>query len=277
MLFALLLGSVKVSYDVFVSPQGYAEVTTLREFVFGFVEMLLGVSVTGFIIAILSVALLGFLARLKSGTTAYARSGHILIVNRNSKLRHILSEINKKHSEICRTVDVVILLKSADAVLALCDDLDFASFPFLTIFPKHGDLYKFAAYEKVAVLKAFGLIVLHDENLHDVAAADIDNLRIFCTLTNNAAFPLWKPRRPSSSRRKTVQMHDRSRRHDQSRRDRPRASALEQGADLRARQSARRHFARDEPLDHGHRVLQNLLPSALVLRPRDLFRVARAL
>ena len=87
----------------------------------GFVEVIVGIMVAGFVISILTSTLENFIREIKTGSLSYKRSNHVVIVNQNNKLFHILRELNKKFEDKARLQDVVVLLKGKQQVHAFWD------------------------------------------------------------------------------------------------------------------------------------------------------------
>ncbi|MDD2714979.1 MAG: hypothetical protein PHW04_03675 [Candidatus Wallbacteria bacterium] len=186
---APLIGSSGQSFQLFVDPSYYSDLGGTRlNYFFGFIMLIIGLTVYGFIISVLSTALENFIGNLKSGSSPYRNSGQLLIINRNSKIRHILEEVNQKYSDLDKTADVVILLGDSEKVMQFCSEMDFTIFPYLSVYVKHGDLYRFECYEHVSALSALGLIILKDQDQADELSSDINNIRIFSVLTNNPEF-----------------------------------------------------------------------------------------
>lgn len=187
----LLFRSVldRLSFDLFFSPTVFYDLvtgsgSTWYRIAAGLFLMIVGVCIGGFIVSILSAALSNFIDRVRKGVLPYRnKAGHILIVNTNSKLPHILDEINTKMESLRRSQSVVVLLKDSDAVQALNTGLVRDKTPYLNIYLRQGDLFQFETYERLSVLDAQGLLLLLDEDIKDPFQADNVNLKLLSLLT----------------------------------------------------------------------------------------------
>ena len=184
----------RLSFDLFFSPTVFYDLVTGSQSTWyriaaGLLLMILGLCIGGFIVSILSAALSNFIDRVQRGILPYRnKSGHILIVNSNSKLPHILDEINTKMESLRRSQGVVILLKDSDAVQALNTSLGREHTPYLNIYLRQGDLFQFETYERLSVLGAQGLLLLLDEDIKDPFQADNVNLKLLSLLTREDRF-----------------------------------------------------------------------------------------
>lgn len=201
LLFGLILGPF--SFSLFFSPESFYELATgdtsrWYSLFIGLFVMVSGICVGGFIISILSAALTGLIEDIRSGMLPYRnKSGHILIVNSNSKLSHILEEINAKMAAARRMQNVVVLLADTAAVAAFVaarrDDT-----PHLNIYVRQGDLFRFGSYERLSVLGAQGMLILQDEGITDPLQADSTNVKILSLLIREPAFREMLARRMST-------------------------------------------------------------------------------
>jgi hypothetical protein len=186
--FAPLIGSLSLSYALFADLSSYSTAEGPRQLIFGFFQLVCGLILVSLIISVLTAALEELIERIRGGTRPYHKKDHILIVNRNAKLPFILEEMNTKYADLHRVLDVVILLASREQVEELWQELELAHWPFLNIYVRQGELLDFAAYEKVSILSALGLLVLADDAQTSPYLADSRNLKILCTLANETAF-----------------------------------------------------------------------------------------
>ena len=101
LLFSLAIGPIKHSFFVFFDPEGwFAHTDGFWPTALGLVEFVIGFTIAAFVISLLTTALEIFISDIKAGTLPYKKSDHIIIVNENPKLVHILEEINAKYAEI---------------------------------------------------------------------------------------------------------------------------------------------------------------------------------
>ena len=187
-LFAPLWGSVKTSYLIFVDQSAFVDAQGWVSVGLGLIELLIGIIVAGFIISILTSTLENFVREIKTGSLSYKRSNHVLIVNQNNKLFHILREMNKKFGDMNRTQDVVILLRGKQDVEAFWDAYSVENHPYLSIYVKHGVPLVFESFKKVSLLKASAAVILLDKNCQNQYEADNINIKILSTVLGNSKY-----------------------------------------------------------------------------------------
>jgi hypothetical protein len=184
-LFAPLWGSLKESYLIFVDQSAIVDAQGWIRVGLGLIELLIGIIVAGFIISILTSTLENFVREIRTGSLAYKRSKHVLIVNQNNKLFHMLREMNKKFEDMSRIQDVVILLRGKQDVEAFWDAYSVENHQYLSVYVKHGVPLVFESFAKVSLLKASAAVILIDKNCQNPYEADNINIKILSTVLNN--------------------------------------------------------------------------------------------
>jgi hypothetical protein len=209
-LFAPLWGSLTKSYLMFVDQSQFVKAKGWFKASLGFIELILGIVVAGFVISILTSTLENFISEIKTGALAYKRGKHVLIVNQNNKLFHILREMNRKFAEMERTQDVVILLKGKKDVEAFWDAYSVEKHQHISVYAKHGVPLFFESFQKVSLLDASAAVILLDKDFHDQYAADNNNLKILSAVLNNNKYCdlLVKRTREKHPLKCTVELND---------------------------------------------------------------------
>lgn len=185
---SLVLGDLAMSYKLFADPSSYASSETNNELVFGLIQVLFGLVLFSFIISVLSAALVELIERIKSGTLAYNKKGHILFVNYNIKLPMILDEFDIKSSQSKKTQNVVLLFPDSETVANFRAELDKNRWPNLDIFLRQGDLLSFHTYLRQGIFKALGLVILLPDHFESPLESDNFNLKILTLLMSNPKF-----------------------------------------------------------------------------------------
>lgn len=186
--FSLVLGPVKKSFFVFFDAEGFTQTSGPWATLLGLVEFIIGFTIAGFVISLLTTALEIFIADIKAGTLPYRKSDHIIIVNDNPKLLHILHEINTKYEEIKEYKDVVVLVNSKERVARLLAKVSLIRFSSINLYVKQGDPLHLESFNKITFRKAFGILILLDQDTPATYAGDNYNLQIVTTLMNDAQF-----------------------------------------------------------------------------------------
>lgn len=239
--FAVFWGSIEKSYLVFIDPPAFADAEGWFLVVIGFVELVLGITLAGFLISVLTAALEEAIHDLRTGSLPFKRGGHLLIVNRNRKLVHVLEEIEIGMSDVDRIQDIVILLKSKEEVEHFFDDIDPRRFQHLSLYVRSGPTSNFETYERLSIFKALGVIVLLDQELEDAYEADNRNLMILMTIMNNETYSSF--------------LVERTRSHD------PQKCAVELHGTIRSREVAAEVTTRD-----GYRLFALVQPNHVIGR-----------
>jgi hypothetical protein len=189
LLLSPLIGSLPLSYRIFFDPSAYADADGPQALAFGLVQVVLSLVLVSSIISVLTAALEQMIEKIKGGTLAYRKSGHLLIVNYNAKLPLILDEINVRAERMGRMEDVVMLFPDTETVEHFCEQLDFSRWHALNIYVRQGDLLSFDTYRRLSILKAMGVAVLsRNGDDEDAFGCDNWNLKIVSALMNESEF-----------------------------------------------------------------------------------------
>ncbi|GAB2609079.1 hypothetical protein GCM10026987_03660 [Belliella aquatica] len=185
---SFVLGDLAMSYRLFADPSSYAYIETDNQLIFGLFQVLFGLVLFSFIISVLSAALVELIEKIKSGTLAYNKKGHILFVNYNIKLPMILDEFDIKSSQTKKTQNVVLLFPDSETVANFRAELDKDRWPNLDIFLRQGDLLSFHTYLRQGIFKALGLVILHSDQFKSPLESDNFNLKLLTLLVSNLKF-----------------------------------------------------------------------------------------
>ena len=185
---SLLIGDLSMSYRLFADPSSYAYLNSRNELFFGLIQVLLGLVLFSFIISVLSAALIGLIEKIKSGTLPFSKKGHILFVNYNIKLPMILDEFDIKSYQDRKKQRVVLLFPDSETVASFRVEMDTGRWPNLQIYLRQGDLLSFHTYQRQAIFKALGLVILLPDNTSTSLEADNFNLKLLTNLVNNKKF-----------------------------------------------------------------------------------------
>ena len=191
MLSSLVIGSVENAYLVFVDPPALPQVQDdSSKMLFSFLLMLFGLVVTGFIISVLSSSLENTFRDIRAGRLNYTGSDHTLIINYNNKIKKILDELNLLHQDHGDIHDVVILMDDAENVAHLQSHIQEirSEFTNLHLYIRYGDVLSWQRYEELAILEAYSIILLSDENIKNDFNRDNNSIRIVNLLFSEESF-----------------------------------------------------------------------------------------
>lgn len=187
--FSPLVGSLQKSFRVFLGdPEGYVELAGRRALLFGLVELIVGLCIYGFVISILTSSLIQLIQEIRGGALPYRRKGHLLLVNENGKIPFMLTEMNDRSADNDEILDVVIMFPDRGAVRRFQESIHFGDFPWLRIFVRQGNPFRYESYERLGVMNAHGLVILLDCHAHDEFQGDNRNVKILSVLVNQPAF-----------------------------------------------------------------------------------------
>lgn len=189
LLFAPLVGSLETSIRIFLGDaEGYADTLGTRSVLAGLIELIVGLCVYGFVISVLCSSLATLLVEVRSGAFPARKRNHVILINENAKVFHILAEMNDRQSDIGRVLDVVLLFFDRGAVRRFEENVDRGDYPFLNILAKQGNPFRFETYERVGLLDALGVAILLDSRITPAFDADNHNLKILSVLLSRAEF-----------------------------------------------------------------------------------------
>ena len=174
---SLYYGSFENSYYLFMSP---TRLPPKGSMVVTIIIIIVGIIISSFVISILSSALEKFIGEVKMGILPFKRSNHLVIINQNSELIYILSELNIKYRNLNQIKELVLILSSEDEVNLFLQKM--RAYKHLSIFVKYGNLYDVKTYQKFSLHKCENIMLLQDEKIDDKFLCDNNNLKILSTI-----------------------------------------------------------------------------------------------
>lgn len=152
----------KTSLMIFLDPPALAETATNIEMAFGVIELLIGLFIGGALISIITELLAKISSDIKNGYYPYKGEDHIVIINQNSKLEFILTEINYYYTDLEQLQDVVLFLPFVDDIEEFSQNLK--NFSNLNISIIKGDILNWKSYEKLNINSAKKVLLLQEKN-----------------------------------------------------------------------------------------------------------------
>ncbi|MDF1875219.1 hypothetical protein JHD48_05700 [Sulfurimonas sp. SAG-AH-194-I05] len=154
-------GGNDVSLMIFLDPPALAEASSLKEMLFGIVELLVGLLIGGALISIITELLSSITSNVKNGYYPYKGTGHIVIINYNSKLEFILQELDYYHTEYEQKQAVVLFLPFVKEIEAFSKNLKKYHNIELSILT--GDSLNWQSYKRININHASKVLLLEDK------------------------------------------------------------------------------------------------------------------
>lgn len=152
----------KTSLMIFLDPPALAETATSFEMAFGVIELLIGLFIGGALISIITELLANISNDIKNGYYPYKGENHIVIINQNSKLEFILTEINYYYSDLEQLQDVILFLPFVDDIEEFNQNMK--NYSNLNISLIKGDILNWNSYEKLNINFAKKVLLLQEKN-----------------------------------------------------------------------------------------------------------------
>lgn len=172
--------------------------------------MMFGLIVAGFIISVMSSWLENIFRDIRGGLLDYHGGDHTLIVNYNSKLENILSELDSLHVNQNDLHEIVVFLSDEADVEKLQSYIKFANFRALDVSVRLGDVEALERYISLSLYSIHALIILADEHIASPLVRDNHNIRIVNLLYNDAKFQNYLKTRQQRKHpiKAVVELHD---------------------------------------------------------------------
>lgn len=152
----------KTSLMIFLDPPSLAETENNVEMAFGIVELLIGLFIGGALISIITELLAKISSDIKSGYYPYKGANHIVIINQNSKLEFILSELNYYYEDLEQLQDIVLFLPFVDNIEDFSQNMK--KYSNLNIILIKGEMLNWNSYEKIKINFAKKVLLLQQKD-----------------------------------------------------------------------------------------------------------------
>ena len=193
---SIILGSMKKSYTIFVSPPELLirSLPPLELFI-SFILMISGLVMMAFIISVISSSMENILRNIRIGKLKYMGLDHTIIINHNHLIFDLLKEKNSFYSYEKIVHDVVIVTDKHNEIEFLRENIRRRAFSYLNVSVRYSDLFSIERYKELSLLEVNSIIILRDYSIEDSFSRDNQNLKIVNLLYSDPEFQLVMKKR----------------------------------------------------------------------------------